>query len=73
MFYALNKSEMTSIKTYIYILTTKSMFEVTIMLKRLTVKDQPLDNHELLNMRACSFNMFWDMGSTQSLVVGCGR
>ena len=53
------------------ILTMKSMFDVAVMLKRETVNDVPVNNYELLNIQACSFNMFWNMGSTQSLMVSC--
>ena len=34
-------------------LTTKSMFDSVIMPIRLTVKDVPIDNYGLLNIRAC--------------------
>ena len=53
------------------ILTSKSIFEVTIMLKSLSFKDVPINNHEHLNIQGYSFNVSWNMGSTQSLVVGC--
>ena len=51
------------------ILTTKCMFHFVIMLKRLTVKDVPINNYDLLNIQACSFNVFWNTPSTQSVVV----
>ena len=39
--------------------------------KNYTVKDMPINNHDHLNIHACSFNMFWNKGCTQSLVVSC--
>ena len=45
------------------ILTTKSMFDVTIILKRWTVKDVPTNNYELSNIQA----MFWNRGSAPNL------
>ena len=30
-----------------------------------------MNDYELLNLQACSFNMFYNSGCTQSLVVGC--
>ena len=39
------------------ILTTKSMFDFVIMLKRLAVKDVPIKNYDL-KIQACSFNVF---------------
>ena len=53
------------------ILTIKSMFDFVIMLKRLTVKDMPINNCDLLNIQACSFDVFWNTPSTQSLVGSC--
>ena len=42
----------------IFRVTTKSMFDVANMLKKITVKDVPINNYELLNIQACSFVMF---------------
>ena len=53
------------------ILTTKSMFDVVNMLNKITAKCVPINNCELLNTQACSFDMFWNKGCTQSLVVSC--
>ena len=53
------------------ILTTKSMFDVANMLKKLSVKDVPMNIYKLLNIPVCSFIMFWNWGFTQSLVVNC--
>ena len=53
------------------ILTIKSMLDCVIMLKRLTVKDVPINNHGFLNIQTCSFNFFWNTPNTQSLVVSC--
>ena len=53
------------------LLTIKSMFDVANMLKRLTVKDVPINDCGFINIQAYSFNMFWNKGSTQSLVVSC--
>ena len=39
--------------------------------KRLTGKDVPINNHERLNIQGYLFNMFWNMGRTQFLVVSC--
>ena len=47
------------------------MFDVAIMLWRKTVKDVPTNNYELLNIKACSFKVFGNLVSTQSLVVSC--
>ena len=40
--------------------------------KKLTVKDVPTKNYELLNIQACSPDLFWNSGHTQSRVVNCG-
>ena len=40
--------------------TTESMVDVANMLKKITVKHVPINNHELLNIQACSFDMFWE-------------
>ena len=53
------------------ILATKSMFDVANMLKKLTVKNVPMNLYELLNIQACSLHMSWNRGCTQSLVVSC--
>ena len=53
------------------VLTTKSMFDVENMQKKDTVNGMPINNHELLNIQACSFHVFWNTGCTQSLVVSC--
>ena len=52
------------------ILATNSMFDVANPLK-ISVKDVPMNNYELLNIQACSFLMFRNRGCTQSLVVSC--
>ena len=49
--------------------TTKSTFDVVIILKRLTVKHVPINNYKLLYIQVCSVNLLWNMGSTQILVV----
>ena len=40
------------------VLTTKSMFDFAIMLKKLTFKDVLINNYDLLNIEAGSFNVF---------------
>ena len=37
--------------------------------KKLSIKDVPINNYEILNRQACS--CFWNMSCTQSLVVSC--
>ena len=53
------------------ILTTKSMFVVANMLKKLAVRDVPMNDYKHLSIQACSFDIFWNRGCTQSLVVSC--
>ena len=36
------------------------------ILKQISVKDVPMNNYELLNLQACSFNVVWNRGCTQS-------
>ena len=50
------------------ILTNNSMLQICL---KITVKNEPIINYELLNIDAYSFNMFWNNGCTQSLVVSC--
>ena len=38
--------------------------------KKLTMKNLPINNHERLFIQVCSFNRFWN-GCTQSLLVSC--
>ena len=47
------------------------MFDVARDLYQINVKDVPVTNYKLLNTQACSFNMVWNRGCTQSLVVRC--
>ena len=54
-----------------WILTTKPVFDVANMLKKNKWQNVSGNNDELPNIQACSFNMSWKMGCTQSLVVGC--
>ena len=53
------------------LLTTKSMFHVAIILKKITVKNVPINDCEHLNIQACLFNMFWNKRCTQCLAVSC--
>ena len=53
------------------ILTTKCMFDFVIVLKRCTIKYVPINNHDFLNIQACSFSVFLNTPSTQFLVVSC--
>ena len=53
------------------ILKTKSMFDVAIMLKIVTVKNVPINIYDLLNMQACSFRVWVHPWSTQTQVVSC--
>ena len=47
------------------------MFDVANILKNISVKDVPINNHEFLNIQACPFHVVWNKGYTQSLVVSC--
>ena len=38
---------------------------------KITVADMSINDYELLNIEACSSNMFWNTWRTQSLVVSC--
>ena len=51
--------------------TTMSMFDIANMLKSLTVQYIIVNFHELLNIQACSFIMFCNRLSIQSLLVSC--
>ena len=51
--------------------STKSTFDVTNMLKKITVKDMPMNNYELLKIQTCSFHVFWNRWRTQSQVASC--
>ena len=51
------------------ILTTKSVFDVGNVLKKVTVKGLPMNNKQLLNIHACSFNVFWNPISSDKLQV----
>ena len=50
---------------------SKSMLDVANIKKKNNVKYVPINNHELLNIQACSFHVVWNWGYTQSLVVSC--
>ena len=48
------------------ILTNKSsLCDVVNNLKKLSVKDVPINNYELLNIQASSFHAVWNKGCTQ--------
>ena len=38
-------------------------------LRKISVRDVPINNYELLNIETCSFHMVWNRDCPQSLVV----
>ena len=53
------------------ILTIELMFDDANILRKISVRDVPINNYELLNIETCSFHVVWNRGCPQSLVVSC--
>ena len=51
-------------------LITMSMFDVA-NIRKMSVKNLPINDYELLNIQAFSFHVVWNTACTQSLVVSC--